>query len=167
MMWDFLCSEGMRNFRASAALLIPEAVKLPDAKIALWVREGSLILKLTKGVGLIVTVLKEETRRPVGWGRGEAILSSSESRNKLDLCDVVRDWDRMIVSESGARRMMEVISLWRREEFWEGLVTPVCGGNVEEPSSCEIEGVGWGGVTGPDSSVASMTSGLVVSLRKS
>lgn len=131
MMWDFLGPEGMRNSRASSALLIPEAVKLPDAKIALWVREGSLILKLTKGVGLMVTVLKEETRRPVGSGGGNAILSSSDVRNKLDLCDVVRGSDRMIVSEFGTRRMMEVIALWRREEFWEGIVTPVCRGNVE------------------------------------
>lgn len=59
-------------------LLIPEAVKLSDARMALWVREGSLMLKLTKGMGLKVTVLKEETRRPAGSREGNAFSSDSE-----------------------------------------------------------------------------------------
>lgn len=44
-------------------------------------------------------------------------------------------------------------------------MTLVCGGILEEPSTCEIEGVVWGGVTCPNSGVASFESGLVVRFR--
>lgn len=101
MTWDFLGPEGRRNFCASSALLIPEAVKLPDARMALWVREGSLMLKLTKGVGLMVTVLKEETRRPVGLRGRTAVASDSESCGEKDEGERTRVSDRMMVSEFG------------------------------------------------------------------
>lgn len=159
MMRDFLDFEEGRNFCASSALLIPEAVKLPDARMALWVREGSLMLKLTKGAGLNVTVLKEETRRPVGSCRGDTFSSDSEFCGERDECERVRGSDRMIVREFGTWRMTEVISLWRREEYWEGIVTPVFGSTMEEPSTCGGEAVGWGGVA---SGVASLAPGLVV-----
>lgn len=111
MIWDFLRLEGRRNFCASSALLIPEAVKLPDARMALWVREGSLMLKLTKGAGLIVTVLKEETRRPVGSRWGDAIPSVSEFLSERDEYERGRGSDKIMVSEFGTWRMTEVIAL--------------------------------------------------------
>lgn len=59
----------------------------------------------------MVTVLKEETRRPVR-SRGVTFVSSdSELRSEGDGCERARDSDRMIVSEFGTRRMTEVIAL--------------------------------------------------------
>lgn len=58
--------------------------------------------------------------------------------------------------------MMEMIALCRGEEVWEGTVTPVCGGTVEEPSICGVEEACWRGVTGLDPGVAAWASGLVV-----
>lgn len=45
-------------------------------------------------------------------------------------------------------------------------MTPPCGVSAEEPSTWEIEGVGWRGVTGSDSGTFSLASELVVSLYK-
>lgn len=62
----FLGPSGSRNFFASSQLLMPEAVNFPEEIMVSYVLEGSLMLKLTKGVGVRVTVLKEETSRPDG-----------------------------------------------------------------------------------------------------
>ena len=79
--------------------------------MALWVRDGSLILKLTMGIGLTVTVLNEETRRPVGSLGGNAILSNSEFSGERDVRDRRGASDRMMVSAFGTLRMIPVIFL--------------------------------------------------------
>ncbi len=81
---------------ASSALLIPEALNFPEATMAVCVAEGSFMLKLTKGMGWRVTVLKEETSRPVGGDEGGL--------------------ERITVKECGTRRMRERTVDWRGED---------------------------------------------------
>lgn len=69
------------------------------------------MLKLTKGTGIMETVLKEETRRPVVSREGNAIPSDSEFCGKGDEGGRVRTSDRIMVSEFGTWRMKEVTAL--------------------------------------------------------
>ena len=58
--------DGSRNALARLSLPTPVAINVPEDMIASYVCEGCLMLKLTKGAGARVTVLKEETSKPTG-----------------------------------------------------------------------------------------------------
>lgn len=121
---DLRGPDGSRNFFARSSLLMAEAVNLPEDLMVSYVCEGSLMLKLTKGSGDRVTMLKEETSMPTG-SEGGMSTEGSESKgpDDLEVCEELEGLERaegsgggfdiMPVREWGTKRMREMIFDWR------------------------------------------------------